>query len=94
VLCPFSTLGADVVGRRVKFSGDNTGGSTPTASVLQFKAARYALDGTFLGWRNFTHDLQLCGGQRKYTNAWARFAVEYLNRCLLPSPRCLEENKL
>jgi len=77
-------LRATDVSTRVKFEGDNVGGNTPSASVLQFKMACYALDGEFLGWRNFTRDFQLCGGQLKHTNSWAHFAVEYRNKCELP----------
>eukprot|EP00192_Tetraselmis_astigmatica_P007222 CAMPEP_0117648244 /NCGR_PEP_ID=MMETSP0804-20121206/289_1 /TAXON_ID=1074897 /ORGANISM="Tetraselmis astigmatica, Strain CCMP880" /LENGTH=734 /DNA_ID=CAMNT_0005453809 /DNA_START=315 /DNA_END=2519 /DNA_ORIENTATION=+ len=78
-------LRATNVNTRVKLSGANEGtASEPVVSTLTFKAARYALDGEFLGWRNFTHQLQLCLGPEGDMARWTHFAVNYDNSCELP----------
>lgn len=66
---------------RVKLEGDNDGTrAEPQVRLLNFKMARYKLDGTFLGWKNFTTQLQLCGGKVKQLDRWRFFGTDYRNK--------------
>ena len=55
---------------RVTFSGGSQ--ASNVVSSLSFVLSTYALNGTWLGLRNFTSQLQLCGAQRPEASAWRR----------------------
>eukprot|EP00951_Prasinocladus_malaysianus_P014803 scaffold112931_cov20-Prasinocladus_malaysianus.AAC.1 len=69
-------------GHSVTFSGYNgiSEDGVPLVTELPFKLARFALDGMFLGWRNFTKQFQLCGGPENELGRWTSFGVTYRNK--------------
>eukprot|EP00191_Tetraselmis_sp_GSL018_P009876 CAMPEP_0177615986 /NCGR_PEP_ID=MMETSP0419_2-20121207/23841_1 /TAXON_ID=582737 /ORGANISM="Tetraselmis sp., Strain GSL018" /LENGTH=849 /DNA_ID=CAMNT_0019113867 /DNA_START=777 /DNA_END=3326 /DNA_ORIENTATION=- len=75
-------LRSNNVKTRVRFGGGGGGSdSDPIVSKLSFRLARYALNGTFLGWQRFEKQFQLCGGFKAEQDLWTSVAVNYRNRC-------------
>jgi len=48
---------------------------------LNFQLAKYAFNGTYLGYTNLTNQLQLCGGHYETTTRWMNFGTQYVNSC-------------
>lgn len=60
--------------------------------MLNFVAARYALDGTFLGLSAISgNDLQLCPGISKYMDLAFRFGSRYKLSCRLTAKELLKK---
>ena len=59
--------------------------------MLRFVAARYALDGSFLGLSSISgSDLQLCPGISKYMDLAFRFGSRYRHACKLTAKELLK----
>lgn len=60
--------------------------------MLNFVAARYALDGTFLGLSKISgSDLQMCPGISKYMDQAFRFGARYKLSCQLTAEELLKK---
>ncbi|KAK9819713.1 hypothetical protein WJX72_001576 [[Myrmecia] bisecta] len=80
-----SILEATDVKTQMSFSagGATSSGVTGAASRLDFVVSMYALNGTWLGLRNVTTQLQLCGGETQQLASWHRFGTNYKLTCHL-----------
>jgi len=77
-----SFLRSNEVRTRLRLGGGNRGaGSSQVVSQLSFRIARYALNGTFLGWQSFAKQFQLCGAAAEEQDLWTTVALNYRNRC-------------
>ncbi|MEW5313740.1 MAG: hypothetical protein WDW38_005281 [Sanguina aurantia] len=64
---------------RVRFQGGSL--ASGSVSSLEFVLASYRVNGTFLGYRNWTTQFQICGAAKRDSSLWHRFGWEYANRC-------------
>jgi len=55
--------------------------STSTLGLLRFIAAKYSLEGDFLGYENFTTQLQLCGADYEYGKDYREFGTTVKTSC-------------
>ncbi|KAG2452271.1 hypothetical protein HYH02_003295 [Chlamydomonas schloesseri] len=63
----------------VQFSGGSL--ANGQVSVLTFILSAYALNGTWLGYNQWTSQFQLCGAPELDGSRWTRFGWNYQNEC-------------
>jgi meckelin len=65
--------------------------ASASVSDLVYVLSAYALNGTWLGFKNLTTQFQVCGGSVEKRTTWARFGTNFLNQCTLPLSVALNE---
>eukprot|EP00798_Chlamydomonas_sp_ICE-L_P019884 gene19884-26587_t len=74
------------VGISYQFNGDAIDLTLPTdekqvVSVVQLVLSAYTLNGTWIGYTNFTKQFQLCGADKWEAGNWMNFGWESRNKC-------------
>ena len=81
-------LEATDITNKVSFSNKNSN------SILKYKMSVYALNGTWLGFREVqSTDLQFCGGLLEEVSDWRRFGTDYTNECEVDLGVLLEDSQ-